>query len=130
MSMWTLENQQRAPVTVAALEDTVAADPAINYHDVELQQYTDTLSHRSFESQTAMVTFSLSRADSVGSILSELDPHVGETHSVERTPSLARASPIQPTQSVGASKEGQLGEIRKKDLAAMLERGISTFKPV
>ncbi len=119
--MWTLENQQRAPVTIAALEDTVAADRDFNYRDVELQQYMDTLSHRSFESQTAMVQFSLRQADSMGSILSE--------QSVRSTPSLVRAPSIRDSHSV-ASTEGQLGEIRKKDLATMLERGISTFKPV
>ncbi len=114
MNTWKLDyQQQRTPVTIAALEDTVVhLELDCNYRYVD--QYRDNLSRSSFESQTAMVQFN--RADSLGSIRSNL----------VRTPSTRSHRPSARHVVRG---EGQLGDIEKEELADMLERGVSTFKP-
>ncbi len=106
MNTWKLDyQQQRTPVTIAALEDTVVhLELDCNYRYVD--QYRDNLSRSSFESQTAMVQFN--RADSLGSIRSNL---------------------VRPPSTSVVREEGQLGDIEKEELADMLERGVSTFKP-
>lgn len=94
-----------------------------NYRDA--QQYRDNLSQSSFESQTAMVQFSLNRTGSLGSIWSNL-VRTPSTRSY-RSP-FARNPSARQTGGV-VRGEGQLGDIEKEELADMLEMGVSTFKP-
>ena len=79
----------------------------------------DTLSHSSFESQTAMVQFN--RTGSVASMQSNLARGSSSRGSFVRTPSSRSRGRM--------ARKDTLGEVAKEDLANMLEIGMSTFKP-
>lgn len=107
--LWTLE-YHNSPAS--SLDDT--RSDRFDYRDMGPSYAADTLSQHSFESQTAMVRFTLNRG---GNIITH------PSHTFVRTPSCR-------SQGLRKVSEAELGDITKEDLVDVVEQNLATNEVV